>query len=159
MKKLEDYRKGAIGAMMDEYERAVLEMKSIIERLSEEDFLRIADSETNDEDCRSIQTVMSHVVYAGYGYANAIRRAFSIETQPYQKRQIDYSQIIVEVDKMIDFTVATLNGKCEMSDEEIVRTIIFSNENGSENLEQLLEHAIVHILRHRRQIDKFSLKF
>ncbi len=26
------------------------------------------------------------------------------------------------------------------------------------NLEQLLEHAIVHILRHRRQIEKFMLQ-
>jgi hypothetical protein len=26
------------------------------------------------------------------------------------------------------------------------------------NLEQLLEHAIVHLLRHRRQIEKFMLQ-
>ena len=31
MKKLEDYRKGAIGALMDEYERAALELKLLVE--------------------------------------------------------------------------------------------------------------------------------
>jgi hypothetical protein len=46
-----------------------------------------------------------------------------------------------------------------MSDEEIVNFVTASGENFTENLEQLLEHAIVHVLRHRRQIDKFLLKF
>ena len=46
-----------------------------------------------------------------------------------------------------------------MSNEEMDKIIIASEENFSENLEQLLEHAIVHVLRHRRQIDKFLLKF
>ena len=73
-KKFEDYRKGAVGALMDEYERAALEIKSLVENVSEENYKRIADAETKDADCHSIQTIMNHVVYAGYIYANAIRQ-------------------------------------------------------------------------------------
>ena len=86
------FRKGAIGALMDEYERAAFELKSILQKISEEDFTRIADRETKDEDCRSIQTVMSHVVIAGYSYANYIRERFSVPTDSPQYRLLSYDE-------------------------------------------------------------------
>ncbi len=158
-KALEEYRKGAVGALMDEYERAALELKAIVENVGEADYARIADAETTDENCRSIQTVMNHVVHSGYGYANGIRRQISITPEPREKRQISKAEIGDEIDAMLRFTAETLDGKWEMSDDEMDKIIIIAKGNFSENLEQLLEHAIVHILRHRRQIDKFLLKF
>ena len=44
-----------------------------------------------------------------------------------------------------------------MTDKEIENIIMLSPWGVTYNLEQLLEHAIVHILRHRRQIEKFML--
>lgn len=159
MKKLEDYRKGAVGALMDEYERAALELKSIVENVSEEDYTRIADNETENEDCRSIQTIMNHVVGAGYGYANYIRKEISMQTEPRESQQIKQREIGEEIDKMLAFTVETLDGKWELSSKEIDEIVIKSPNGFTETLEQLLEHAIVHILRHRRQVNKFLLKF
>jgi uncharacterized damage-inducible protein DinB len=52
-----------------------------------------------------------------------------------------------------------LDGNWELSDKEMNKIVIKSAENFTETLEQLLEHAIVHILRHRRQTNKFLLKF
>jgi hypothetical protein len=72
------HRKGAIGALMDEYERAASELKVLVERTREDEFAEIIDIRTKDEDCRSIQTIMTHVGRAGYGYANYIRDAFSV---------------------------------------------------------------------------------
>jgi uncharacterized damage-inducible protein DinB len=160
MKKLEDYRKGAIGALMDEYERAAIELKSIVENINEDDYTRIVDTQTKDEDCRSIQTMMNHVVHAGYGYANGIRRKFSIPHAPsgQERRQIPPSEIGDEIDKVLAYTIETLDGMWEMSYAEMDETVITRKENFSESIEQLLEHAIVHILRHRRQVDKFLLK-
>ena len=66
------YRKGAVGALLDEYERAIADLKKVIEPVTDNELRIIADAETKDEDCRSIQTVMAHVVYAGYGYATSI---------------------------------------------------------------------------------------
>ncbi len=158
-KTLEDYRQGAVGAMMDEYERATLELKSIVQNIGEEDFTRIADTETEDESCRSIQTIMSHVVYAGYGYANNIREQISVNAAPRERKHIAYREIGGEIDKMLEFTVETLDGKWELSDEEMDKIIINTPWSINYTLEQMLEHAIVHILRHRRQIEKILLKF
>jgi len=54
---------------------------------------------------------------------------------------------------MLSYTADTLHGRWQYSDDEIV-AVQTRSEWGPENLEQLLEHAIVHILRHRRQIDR-----
>lgn len=161
MKALKDYRKGAIGALMDEYERAALELKSIVENIGEENYEQILDAETTDDDCRSIQTIMNHVIHAGYGYANGMRRKFSIPHEPLgdERRQISKSEIGEEIDKVLAYTVETLEGHWEMSYEEMEKVVIMRKENFSENIEQLLEHAVLHILRHRRQIEKFLLKF
>lgn len=161
MKKLEDYRKGAVGALMDEYERAALELKSLVESVGAKNYTRIADPETKDADCRSIQTIMNHVVHSGYGYANAIRRKISMPHTPLgdERRQISQREITDEIDKFLAYTIETLDGRWAMSYAELDEFIIERKANFSENLEQLLEHAVLHILRHRRQIEKFLLKF
>jgi len=160
-KSLEEYRKGAVGALMDEYERAAFELKSLVETVSEEDYTRIADAETQDADCHSIQTIMNHVVHAGYGYANAIREKISMSYEPLgkERRQISQSEIGGEIEKVLAYMAETLDGMWEMSYAELDEFVVSRKENFSENLEQLLEHAVLHILRHRRQIEKFLLKF
>ena len=158
-KNLEDYRKGATGALMDEYERAAFELKSILQDVGEEDYTRIADADTKNENCRSIQTIMNHVVRAGYGYADYIREQFSMKVEPFENRWFAHQEIGKEIDKMLAYTIKTLDGNWELSGEEMNKIVIHSAENFTETLEQLLEHAVVHVLRHRRQIDKFLLKF
>lgn len=157
----EEYRKGAVGALMDEYERAASELKSLVESVGAADYERLADAETKDADCHSIQTIMNHVVHAGYGYANAIRRKFSMPFEPLgdERRQISKAEIGNEIDKFLAYTVETLDGRWEMSYAELDECVIERKASFSENLEQLLEHAVLHILRHRRQIEKFTLKF
>jgi len=155
------YRNGAIGALMDEYERAALELRNLVGKISEDDYLKIFDSETKDEDCRSIQTIMSHVVRACYGYANSIREAFSIEQEGYEPQQLGKYEVLEKFDEALQYTVVTLEDKWEIPNEEIFSTFMkssYSLKSGySEDLEQKLEHAIVHILRHRRQIEKSLL--
>jgi uncharacterized damage-inducible protein DinB len=161
MKKPEDYRKGAVGALMDEYERAALELKALVKSVGEADYERLADAETQDADCHSIKTIMNHVIHAGYGYANGIRRKIPMPHEPLgtERRQIPHTEIGDEIDKVLAYTVETLDGMWEMSYAEQDKFIIERKGDFSENLEQLLEHAIVHVLRHRRQIEKFLLKF
>ncbi len=72
-----NYRKGGIGAVMDEYDRAAAEFINLIQSISETDFIKIVDTETTDDDCRSVQTIVSHVTNSGFGYANYIRDWFS----------------------------------------------------------------------------------
>jgi hypothetical protein len=55
---------------------------------------------------------------------------------------------------MLGYTAETLDGKWEMTDEEIDGITIHSRWGVDYTLEQLLEHAVVHILRHRRKIER-----
>ena len=140
---------------MDEYERAASELASLVERIPESDFVRVVDSQTKDEDCRSVQTIMSHVVRAAYGYADYIREQFSIASTRPQPRLLSREESLELLDAALRYTAETLEGRWEMSDEEINGTVIKSRWGVVYNVEGLLEHAVVHILRHRRQIEKF----
>jgi len=152
---IKKYRKGGIGAVMDEYERAAAELKNLIARISESDFIKIVDAETKDEDCRSVQTIVSHVTNSGFGYANYIREWFSIPKNSPERRMLLHKDFPIEFDKMLVYTSETLEGKWEYSDDEIQKVKMVVRWGPKYDLEQLLEHAIVHILRHRRQIEKF----
>jgi uncharacterized damage-inducible protein DinB len=149
------YRSGAIGALMDEMERAASELKRLIERIPEDDFVRVVDSETKDVDCRSVQTIMSHVVNAEYSYADYIREQFSIGSTRPQRKLLSRQESLEQLEAALRYTTETLEGHWEMSDEEISKTVIKSRWGVVYDVEGLLEHAIVHILRHRRQIEKF----
>ena len=140
---------------MDEYERAASELCRLIERIPEDDFVRVVDSQTKDDDCRSVQTIMSHVVRAGYGYADYIREQFSIASTRPQSRLLSRQESLEQLDAALRYTAQTLDGRWEMSGEEISSTVIKSRWGVVYDVESLLEHAIVHILRHRRQIEKF----
>ena len=152
------YRKGALGAMMDEYERAASELRRLVEQIPDDEFARIVDLQTSDENCRSVQTIMTHVLSAGYGYADHIRKSFSISSTRPPKRLLSRQEAVAQLEAMLEYTAQTLEGRWEMTDEEIERITIHSGWGVTYNLEQLLEHAIVHLLRHRRQIEKFMLQ-
>ncbi len=147
--------------MMDEYERAAGELKRVLAQTTEENFNRIVDTETKDDDCRSIQTIMTHVVGAGYGYADYIRTVFGIpsarptDTVLATRVPVSHREAVEKIDAFLAYTAQTLEGKWEMTDEEITAVKMPVRWGPTYDLEQLLEHAIVHILRHRRQVERF----
>jgi uncharacterized damage-inducible protein DinB len=149
------YRSGAIGALMDEYERAAAELTRLVEQIPDDDFARVVDSQTKDEDCRSVQTIMTHVVRAGYGYADYIREQLSINSTRPQPELLSRQESLEQLEAALRYTVETLDGRWEMSAEEISGIVIKSRWGAVYDAEGLLEHAIVHLLRHRRQIEKF----
>lgn len=154
------YREGSVGALMDEYERAAENLKEVIKTITIKEYVAIVDNETKDPDCKSVQTIMNHVVRAGYGYANYIRKQFG---DPWTERKENYEldtpiSACLELDNMLFYTVDTLKNKWEMTFEDAVKYKIKTLWGQDYDFEQLLEHAIVHILRHRRQIEKFLIK-
>lgn len=140
---------------MDEYERAAGELARLVERIPDEDFVRVADAETKDEGCRSAQTIMSHVVRAAYGYADYIREQFNIESTRPESKLLSLAEALQGLEAALGYTAQTLDGRWQMTDEEIMATVIKSRWGVTYDVEGLLEHAIVHILRHRRQIERF----
>lgn len=151
----ENYREGAVGALMDEYERAAWELRRLVEGMAEADVVRVVDPTTEDEDCRSVQTIMSHVVFAGYGYADLLRRLFSIPSARPPRALLSHRESLEQLDAALAYTAETLEGRWLMTHEEMSGAVINTGWGVRYDVEQLLEHAVVHVLRHRRQIEKF----
>ena len=155
-KSLEDYRKGAIGSILDEYERTLIELKLLVENVSETDYLRVVEGES--EHCHSIEVIMNHVVRAGYGYSKYIRDALAMDCLPIEDERIPQTEIGGAIDKMFAYTCAIFEGERQITDEEMESIFFKTRWDVNYNIDQILEHAIVHVLRHRRQIQKFLLK-
>ena len=149
---------GAIGALLDEYERAVKDLKDVLKTVTSTELKTIADDETADEDCRSIQTILSHVVRSGYGYAIYVRKR--------QGEIMDFrTSILLEsvdaynaaLDDMFSFNVQLFADYPNIALEEFeTDKKILVRWGQLYDVEQLFEHAIVHILRHRRQIERLK---
>ncbi len=145
-------------ALVEEYERAVVDYKKILKNISNEEFNLIRDKEATDPDCKSIQTVSFHIIQFGYTYANYIQ---SISTKGWLKynKKIDLiDTAIEEVDKMMVYTKESFHENWYKTNKELEKYSFKTRWNVTYDLEQLLEHAIVHILRHRRQVENFLKK-
>ena len=148
-------RPGSVGALLDEYWLASNHFLNALHSISEQDLQTIVDPRTEDENCRSIVTIVRHVVESGYVYADYIRDVFRLERASVALPQLTSTTIQQLLYKMLQYTDATLDGRWEMTDEEIMETEIRTRWGSVYDLEQMLEHAIVHVLRHRRQIEYF----
>ena len=148
-----EYRSGPLGSLMDEYERALGELKILLGSLSENDYIRISNPSSPDPDCLSVQTIMRHVVSAGYGYAVNIRTAIGVEGKRTDIKEIPQSEVLTMVDDMFEYSLKTFDGRWDMGEEEMYTTIIKTSWS-EYDIDSMLEHAVVHILRHRRQIEK-----
>jgi len=149
---------GAIGALLDEYEKALNELTVTIDNLTQEQLTRIIDFDTKDEDCKSIQSVLSHIVQSGYTYVLEIRKWLGEKIE--YKNEIKLSTIEEyksALGEMFDFNEKLFLDypNLELEENDPNKKI---NVRWGQNydVEQLFEHAIVHILRHRRQIEKFK---
>ncbi len=157
---MKQYRNnGAKGAILDEYERAILELQNLIGTLSQNELESIVDKETKDPDCRSVQTILTHVVNSGYGYATYIRRHFG-EQIDFKERTtlgsvLEYQSALSD---MFQFNEQVFEDYPEMQLEEMDNSRkILVRWGQLFDIEQLMEHAIVHVLRHRRQIERFLI--
>ncbi|SMO52689.1 DinB family protein [Solitalea koreensis] len=150
--------KGAVNALLGEYERAISELRQTISDISEAELNTIVDNTTLDPNCKSIQTILAHVVRAAYSYAIYIQKLKGSDMErpsllfrktigEFQQDLNDAFYFTTEVFKNIN------DGDLEEFDDS---KKILSPWGQRYDIEQMMEHAIVHILRHRRQINKFK---
>ena len=151
---------GTTGALLDEYERAIKDLKEVLKTVAPIELTTIADDKTIDEDCRSIQTILSHVVRSGYGYAIYVRKQQG-ETVDFRTSQLleSVDAYNAALDDMFAFNVQLFADYPNLTLEEFeADKKILVRWGQLYDVEQLFEHAIVHILRHRRQIERFLLR-
>lgn len=151
---------GAVGALLDEYEKAINELKQLIEPLDDDIIARIVDPETKDNDCRSIQTILNHVIHAGYNYIIYLRNHEGEKLNLVKKENYNTAkEFINAIDKMFQFNELFFVDYPDYELEQFdVNKKIAVRWGQNYDGDQMMEHAIVHILRHRRQIERFLLK-
>jgi len=153
------FRKGAAGALLDEYERAIAALQQRVVSIPDADLTRILDPGTDDENCKSLQSILTHVVYAGFGYATAIynSRGHNME-RPVRSYHLTVKEYIRDLSDVFMFTEKVFQ---DLRDDELLQyeesRKIKTSWGQSYDIEQLTEHAIVHVLRHRRQFERLYI--
>jgi uncharacterized damage-inducible protein DinB len=150
-----EYRPGAIGALTDEYEKALNEFIEVLKTIPDDIFMSSDDSKI--ENFKSIRNITLHIVRAGYSYSNYIRKRFGDKISLNETNINSVEEAISELNKMSEYNVNTFKNKWLLSDDEMMNTIIKTTWT-TYDLEALIEHSIVHILRHRLQIQKLIKK-
>ncbi len=150
-------RKKSTGAILDVYEKTIEELKALLREMADAELLEIKDAETKDEDCKSIQTILAHVVNSGIGYVNYIRihqgKEKIITGRRYYKEVKNY---VEDLEQLFLYTEEVLKDVLPESMEEQKEEKKMHVRWGQKyDIEQLMEHAIVHVMRHHRQIEKF----
>jgi hypothetical protein len=148
---------GPFGALMDEYARAAEDFCRVIETVPGESFLREVPSE--DPDTASLRAVCRHAVGAAHRYADYIRQARGVpfidrfELPP--ERIESPAAMRPGLVEMLHYTETSLAGWYE--DPAPAEKVTFTVRWGPVyDPEMILEHAIVHLLRHRRQVERWS---
>ena len=149
----------AVNALLAEYSKVINELQQVIWDLSDPDLAFIVDSNTQNPDCKSIQTVLTHVVNSGYSYCVYIRNHRNIPgNRPEKANRATASEYIKDLDAVVKYTNDTFADiyDSELEEYDNAKKMMTSWKQAYD-IEQLMEHAIVHIMRHRRQIEKFKV--
>jgi hypothetical protein len=148
---------GPFGALMDEYARAAEDFCRVVEGFDSARFLtkRASDNPSTI----SPQAICVHVCGAAYRYAHYIRKAQRIDFV--ERYEVQSSQLSAPQDvralltEAIIFTEATVEPLLRATEEEI-QALSFTVRWGPRyDPEMLLEHAVCHLLRHRRQLERW----
>jgi uncharacterized damage-inducible protein DinB len=155
----EKINQNAVSALLAEYKKAIRELQHVIQDISETDLVLVIDNETQNPDCKSIQTILSHVISSGYSYCIYIQNSKNINSKRPEKVNltsiVEYINDLEDVLKFTNNTLATLSDN-DLEEHDNTKKIITS-WGQIYDIEQLMEHAIVHVLRHRRQIENFKI--
>jgi|DEB19_MinimDraft_2_1074335.scaffolds.fasta_scaffold08523_2 uncharacterized damage-inducible protein DinB len=149
---------GSIGALIGEYRKAIDELINVIQPISEKQLMDTIDTDTKDLDCKSIQSILTHVVCSGYGYIIYIENHIGKNKQRLEKTTYgNVNNYIEQLNLMFEYAVNFFQENSNLEIEQLDNSKKINVSWGQQyDIEQLLEHAIVHILRHRRQIEKLK---
>lgn len=151
-------RQGAVGALLDIYEQAISDLKNVIKSIPDNALTKVVDKKTTNEDCKSIQTILTHVVSSGYSYAVSIqnlkednvKRPDKIYHLTIEEYLSDLTNVFIYTEKIFE---KINDSELEQFDDSLK---IKTGWGQLYDIEQITEHAIVHILRHKRQIEKIK---
>jgi hypothetical protein len=135
---------GPFGALMDEYARAAEDFCRVVESF---DLLRFdAERPSNNPNTISPRAICLHVIGAAHRYAHYIRKALGVEFV--ERYEADPARLHSPRDvRGLLLLKAT---------EQEIQALSFAVRWGPRyDPEMILEHAVCHLLRHRRQLERW----
>ena len=153
--------KNAVNAILEVYQNAIEDLQFSIKDISADKLIKVVDLQTSNPDCKSIQTIVAHVISSGYSYCVYIQNSLGKDVKrPEKILRLSVDEFINDLNKVIEFTQETF---IEIYDFELEKfensKKIKTSWQQTYDIEQMMEHAIVHVLRHKRQIEKFKTIF
>jgi hypothetical protein len=150
---------GPFGALMDEYARAAEDFCRVLEMVDLEVFTRKQDSQ--DPDTRSIQDMCAHAIGAAHRYADYIRKARGLPFVELFTLNPDQVPTPVAIRPLLRealrYTEGALDGLYDAKEEEVSAVTFAVRWGPTYDPEMILEHGIVHLLRHRRQVERWPV--
>jgi hypothetical protein len=150
-------RPGPFGALMDEYARAAEDFCKVVDTFDATRFESIRAA--NSPQTASPHAVCAHVCETAHRYAHYIRRVRGVdfveryELDPSRLTQpSDVRGLLAEPIVLMEETVEPL---LHLTDEGIQAMSFVVRWGPTYDPEMLLEHAVCHVLRHRRQLERW----
>jgi hypothetical protein len=150
-------RSGPFGALMDEYARAAEDFCRVVEGF---DLARFdAERPSNDPNTVSPRAICLHVVGAAHRYAHYIRKARKLDF--IERYEADPARLgsprdirarLAEGIVLMEETVEPLLKATEAEIQALSFTVRWGPRYDPE---MILEHAVCHVLRHRRQLERW----
>ena len=156
--KVDDYRTGWRGALIDEFERALNEYESMLYKFNPDAYSKILDEETEDEECRSLQSMTRHVTRAVAGHLYSIYKAVDKEDKMELFEMVEFKDFKNIKPTLISYLNSFIDDMSEFDDKFLSEITFKVNWGQTYDVEQMLEHAVTHVHRHRRQLEKFYLQ-
>ena len=149
-------KSGMFGALMDEYARAAEDYCRVVESITLDRW--DVQRETSDPDAVSLHAICSHSVLAALAYASYIRGVRGMEPSDLRTGFVPPklpSEIRPRLSEAMQLTEVALEGLYEADDRTVAALTFPVRWGPTYDPEMILEHAIVHLLRHRRQIERW----
>ncbi|MCB9897053.1 MAG: hypothetical protein H6825_03500 [Planctomycetes bacterium] len=149
---------GGIGALLDEAARAAEDLCRVVESFDLARFVR--EREAADPHTRSPRAVARHVVRAAHGYAHDI--AARMQRAPAERFSLSDDAVATPHElrpALREAFAATEHAVADLYDlsEQELSALTFNVRWGpTYDPDMLLEHAVCHLLRHRRQLERWG---
>jgi len=150
-------RSGPFGALMDEYARAAEDFCRVVETFDAGRFT--AERVSDNPNTVSPRAICLHAVGAAHRYAHYIRKVrgadFLERYEPDPSRLTSPQDLRGLLAEGITFTEQTVEPLLGATHEEILALRFTVRWGPQYDPEMLLEHAVCHLLRHRRQLERW----
>ena len=143
----------AFDACLGEYRKAAAEFCAAVERFAPAAFA--AERPSDDPGTVSPLAICRHVVRSAHGYANYLRKAQGLAVEGFRDRVKAQGDVRPALDGEIRLTEESVAPMRALPGEDVLKIEFRVSWGPVYNPEILLEHAICHILRHRRQLERW----